>query len=130
MHSHDQAIEHFEALKPRLFTSFVRLDLREQYSFDICEQESLLQLWFRADDGQEVEKPFLHLSCYGVERRRDFSLLWPCSALPLQLKMTAIRQHYLRGLFFELNYFDEGYDDYNALLSCRHFEARLEETFE
>jgi hypothetical protein len=130
MHPHDQAIEDFQALQPHLFTSFVRLDLREQYSFDIFEQESLLQLWFRVDDAQKGTKSFLHISCYGVEARRDFHLLWPCRSFPLQLKMTAIRQHYLKGLSFELNYFDEGYDDYNPLLDCRRFEAQLEDTFE
>lgn len=130
MHPHDQAIEDFQSLSPHLFTTFVRLDLREQYSWDIFEQEALLQLWFRADDVQEVKKPFLHLSCYGVERRRDFHLLWPCYTFFFQLKMEAIRQHYLQGLFFELYYFDKSYDDYNPLLSCRRFEAQLEETYE
>jgi hypothetical protein len=57
MHPHDQAIERFEALMPHIFTSFMRLNLREQYSFDIFEQETLLQLWFRADDVLEVKKP-------------------------------------------------------------------------
>jgi hypothetical protein len=56
MHPHDQTIEDFQALKPHLFTSFLRLDLREQYSFDIFEPESFLQLWFGADDVQEVKK--------------------------------------------------------------------------
>lgn len=130
MHLHDQAIEDFQALKPYLFTSFVRLDLREQYSFDIFELESLLQLWFRADEVQGGKKSVLHISCYGVETGRYFRLLWPCYSFPLQLKMTAIRQHHLKGLFFELTYFDEGYNDYNPLLSCRRFEAQLEDTFE
>jgi len=130
MHPHDHALEDFHALKPHLFTSLVRLDLREQYSFDIFEQEALLQLWFRADDVQEANKPFLHLSCYGVERRKDFPLLWPCHNLPLQLRMKAIRQYYLQGLFFELSYLDEGYDDYSPLLACRRFEAQVEDTFE
>lgn len=108
----------------------MRLDLREQYSFDIFEQESLLQLWFRGDDAQEKTKLFLHISCYGVEARRAFHLLWPCCVIPLQLKMKAIRQHYLQGLFFELSYLDDGYDDYDPLLACRRFEAQLEGTFE
>ena len=128
MHPHDQAIEDFQALKPHLFTSFVRLDLRKQYSFEIFEQEILLQLWFRADDMQEVKKPFLHLSCSGVEPR-DFDLLWSCHD-PFKLKMEAIRQYYLQGLFFELSQYESSYNDYISLLACRHFEAQLEETFE
>jgi hypothetical protein len=68
MHPLEQAINDFEALKPYRYTSFVRLDVREQYSFDIFEKESLLQLWLQAKNEREVEQPFLHLSCYGVER--------------------------------------------------------------
>ena len=130
MHPHDHVIENFQALKPHLFTTFVRLDLREQYSFDIFEPEGLLQLWFRADDVREVEKPFLHLSCYGVESKKNFALLWPCHKFPLQLRMKSIRQHCLQGLFFELSYLDESYDDYSPLLACRRFEAQLEDTSE
>jgi hypothetical protein len=128
IHPHDQAIERFQALQPHLFTSFARLDLREHSSFDVFEMETLLQLWLRADDIQEVKKPFLHLSCYGVERRRDFTLLWPLHLDPLQIRITSIRHAQLHGLFFEVSSFDVGYDDYNPLFSCRTFEANLEET--
>jgi hypothetical protein len=128
MHLHDQAVEHFQALQPHFFTSFARLDLREHYSFEVFEMETLLQLWLRADNTQEVKKPFLHLSCYGVERRRDFTLLWPLHLDPLQIRITSIRHAQLHGLFFEVSSFDVGYDDYNPLFSCRTFEANLEET--
>ena len=130
MHPHDQAIEHFQALQPHLFTSFARLDLREHYSFDIFEMETILQLWLHAEDEQEVKKPFLHLSCYGVERGRDFYRLWPLHFNPLQIKISAIRHYQLHSLFFEVSYFDSGYDDYNPLFSCRTFETSLEETCE
>lgn len=131
MHPHDQAVEGFEALKPYLFTSFVRIDLREQYSFDVFELELLLQLWFRADDAQEGTKSILHISCYGVEKEKYFHELWRCGSFPFQrLRMIAIRQYHLKGQFFELSYYDESYNDYNPLLSCRRFVAQLEDTFE
>lgn len=130
MHPHEQAIEAFYALNPGLFVTFVRLDLREQYSLDIAEQESLLQLWFCSADMQSEENSFLHLSCYGVEARGDFYWLWPCRSFAFQLKMKPIRQHYLEGLFFELSYLDSGYDEYRSLFACRRFEAKVEKTLE
>ena len=130
MHPHDQAIEAFYALNPDLFVTFVRLDLCEQYSLDIDEQESLLQLWFCSADIQSEENSFLHLSCYGVVAENDFHWPWPCRHFAFQLKMKSIRQHYLEGLFFELSYLDSGYDEYIPLLTCRRFEAKLEKTLE
>jgi hypothetical protein len=87
MHPHDQVVKDFHALKPHLFTTLVRLDLREQFSFDIVEQEALLQLWFRADDVQEANKPFLHLSLLPIPNKIVAALC---------LKSTFVKQ--LKGL--------------------------------
>jgi len=130
MHPHDQAIEHFQALQPQRFTWLVRFDLREHFSLTIFEREVLLQLWLRAADEQKGEKPFLRLACFGVERGKDFGRLWPLYSLPVQLKIQAIRQYQLRDIFFEVMCFDDSYDSYDTLFTCRHFEVNLEETCE
>ncbi|GHO84662.1 hypothetical protein [Dictyobacter formicarum] len=126
MHPHDQAIELFKALQPHRFPLLIRMDYREQYSYEIFEQELLLQLWFRADDENEVEKPFLHLSFYGV----DFFNLRPSSFQPFPIKIESIRHWQNENVFFKVSSYESSYNDYYEELKCRRFEASLEETFE
>ncbi|GCE23121.1 hypothetical protein [Dictyobacter kobayashii] len=124
MNQHEKSLNNYKMLKPELFPLLLRVEVHEQYSYDIFEIEPIVELWFYSSNSVEALKQSLHVRFYGL----NFCPMSISSTKPLRLDVIFLKEWHWEDLVFEVRAFsDDGILDADPFY-CRRFDAQIEIT--
>ncbi|GCE23199.1 hypothetical protein [Dictyobacter kobayashii] len=122
MNEHEKSLKDYKALKPESFPFLLRVEIHEQYSYDIFETEPVLELWFYSSNSVEALKQSLHVRFYGM----NFCPMRISSTKHLRLDVIFLKEWHWEDLVFEVRSFSDDGTLHAESFYCRRFDAQLE----
>ncbi|GCE09383.1 hypothetical protein [Dictyobacter aurantiacus] len=121
MNPYVKAVEEYKSLKPELFPFLLRIEIHEQYSYDIFEVEPVLDAWFYENGRIEELTRVFHMRFYGM----NFSPLRISSRQPQHLDVISLHEWHWEDFVFEVYPRDADGKPYAESFYCRRFDARI-----